>query len=352
MRILIVMKQGEDAQRLRQHLSMTLGYPIDIFCVNNSLECLIQYNQSQPAVVIIDADMPTLNGFSVVSILRDADTGRKCLMYVIGRANTPLIDPDINCFFQSPLDYERIAAQLLSDFDKKDTDKQHSELEKAKQDQKKLLPEPVTTNAFKVDYIYSPFDELSGDCLDYWFGQDKKGLYGFLFDCTGHNINAFSQVLEIRALFHISFRYYQRNEASRNLGKLMQNINEELFRLHNKNVACCAGVAFYIDFQTLELRYCSAGIPNFFIRRIGNTDYEEIEMQNYLIGYVSAATFDEKRLSLDDVSEVIFSSDGFSELLYKSIMDLEKAKHDDTSAVFIRLKKLKTGVQNGHPEEA
>lgn len=345
------MKQGEDAQRLQQLLLMVL-LDVEIVCVNNSLECLIQYNQSQPAIVIIDADMPTLNGFSVVSILRDAEAGRKCLMYVIGRANTPLINSDIDCFFQFPLDYELVAEQLLSDFKKKGTKKQHSGLEKAKQDQKNLLPKPVTTNAFKVDYIYSPFDELSGDCLDYWCGQDKKGLYGFLFDCTGHDINAFSQVLEIRALFHISFRYYQRNEMLRNLGKLMQNINEEVFRLHNENVACCAGVAFYIDFQTLELRYCSAGIPNFFIRRIGNSGYEEIEMQNYLIGYVPDATFDEKSLSLADVSEVIFSSDGFSELLYKSIKDLEKAKHDDTSAVFIRLKKLNTGAQNGHPEEA
>lgn len=357
MRILIVMNQANEAKCLQQFLYQLLRqYQIEIRYVDNTFEGLIKYKQFAPTLMIVDADMPALNGFSFVSILRDA--GPKCLMYVIVKEDMPLIATQIDHFFQSPLNYDLIAAQMQSLFEQRKMEEFHcvehhyGQLEKAKQDQKNLLPDPVTTETFKVDYIYSPFNNLSGDCLDYWFGHDKKGLYGFLFDCTGHGINAFSQVLEIRALFHINFRYYQRNKTTQSLSGLMQNINEELFRLHGDNVACCAGVAFYIDFATLELRYCSAGIPNFFVRFIGDSIYKEIEMANYLIGYDPNAIFDEQKLLLSNVEDVIFSSDGFSELLYKSTVELAKAKHDDISAVFIRLKNVNTGAHNGHIEEA
>lgn len=350
--ILIVIQKGDTADRLQQSIQDALQvYGVEVHIVYDSIEGLIKFRQIKPTLMIIDADMPTLNGFSFVSILQDMAVN--CLMYIIVSDETPLLNcSKIDCFFHTPLDLDFILGQLLSVFEKKYmADQKSSQLEKAKYDQKKLLPESVITDGFKVDYIYSPFSELSGDCLDYWFGQDEKGLYGFIFDCTGHDINAFSQVLEIRALFHINFRYYQRhqhNNIDNTLSDVMQNVNEELFRLHGENVACCAGVAFYIDFIKMELHYCSAGIPNFFIRNKNEKNYKEIEMENYLIGYDSEATFYEKKMSLENVDDVIFSTDGFSELLYKAASDLAKAKHDDISAVFIRIKNTKQGVHNKH----
>lgn len=347
-KILLILSRQEESEKLQAAIKDALKqYNAEVFSVYDAMEGITKYRELLPTVSIIDAEVPMLNGFSLISIMRDIYP--KSLMYVVMRQNTSLIGTKVDYFFCAPLDYGQIIAQLNYVFEKESMAESHLvQLEKAKLEQKRILPQPLVTDSFKVDYIYSPFNELSGDYLDYWFGQDQRGLYGFLFDCTGHDINAYSQVLEIRSLFHIHLRIYQMNKMVPQLDRLMRDVNEELFRLHNEYVACCAAVVFYIEFETMQLYYCSAGIPNFFIKKIGAAEYEEVEMSNYLIGYLPDAEFEEKKLPLENVSEIIFSSDGFSELLYKSANNLTKAKHDDVSAIFIKLINTRECAHYGH----
>ena len=188
-----------------------------------------------------------------------------------------------------------------------------------------------------MNNVYSPFSELSGDGLDYWTGEDEHGLYGLLFDCTGHDIVSFLQVGEIRALLKKGCKYYQSN-VYKSLSEIMQNVNTDLFGLHGDDTICTAAIIFYFDFKKNILHYCSAGIPGFYVKYQNAAVIKKIECRNYLIGYTPDATFKTQTLALNDVNEVIFSSDGFSELLFiKGNIDL--AKHDDVSAILITLKR-------------
>ena len=107
--------------------------------------------------------------------------------------------------------------------------------------------------------------------------------------------------------------------------------------LYFKETKIGEDVIFYFDFEKNILHYCSAGIPSFYIKR--GSKMEEILMENYLIGYEPDVGFDEKALELEDIDEIIFSSDGLSELLFKDMQDTDPAKHDDVSAILVKLKR-------------
>ena len=77
---------------------------------------------------------------------------------------------------------------------------------------------------------------------------------------------------------------------------------------------------------------------NFFIQYKDEMQMKEVIMENYPIGYEPGVEFDEKKISLENVEKVIFSSDGFSELLFENSNGLVKAKHDDVSAIVIQIK--------------
>ncbi|WP_196601150.1 SpoIIE family protein phosphatase [Pectinatus frisingensis] len=314
-------------------------YHISIYVAKSGLEGISKYTEKVPTMVLIDNNLPDLNGMSFTSILKDTKTGHNCVVYVFN-VDKFLQNTKADYFFPK-VDNDNLTEclrlQVKAFFDKRALQSQHSdEIARARLKQNEILPERVETNIFQVDNVYSPFSELSGDGLDYWTGEDKKGLYGLLFDCTGHDIVSFLQVGEIRALLKKGCKYYQSGVYS-NLSEIMKSANEDLFALHGDDTICTAAVIFYFDFEKNILHYCSAGIPSFYIKR-GNK-MEEILMENYLIGYEPDVEFDEKVLELEDIDEIIFSSDGFSELLFKDIQDTDPAKHDDVSAILVKLKR-------------
>jgi hypothetical protein len=336
--ILIVMQEKKDAVCMENLIKTVFkNYNSTILIADTALDGLIKYNQYAPILVIADADLNTLNGFSLSAIIKGTKQGNDCTVYLIVD-NYTANNSKVDYYIRRPFKPELIAMQLQRFFEKRSMETYHSsEIMRAKLKQNELLPEQLSNDSFKVDFIYSPFNELSGDCLDYWYGKDKNGLYGFLFDCTGHDICSFLQVSEIRAILKAGFRFYQQGKFE-SLSDIMKNTNEENFCLHGDDTVCVAAVVFRVDFKTNILSYCSAGIPSFFVKRKGIEKEEEILMKNYLIGFKPEAEFEEKHLSLADINEVIFSSDGFSELLFKK--NIENAKHDDVSAIFIQLKKI------------
>ena len=102
-----------------------------------------------------------------------------------------------------------------------------------------------------------------------------------------------------------------------------------------------AAVAFYVNFKENQLKYCTAGIPSFFVKYVGEHGYDKIDCCNYLLGMFQDVSFDEKELSLVGIDELVFSSDGFSEILYHQheLDAFQEAKHDDVSAITIQLKR-------------
>ena len=115
----------------------------------------------------------------------------------------------------------------------------------------------------------------------------------------------------------------------------LQNVNNELFRLYNDDTYCTAAVTFEINLNTCVLTYCSAGIPYFWIKKNGK--YKQIFMENFLIGCEPGCSFEEQQINIYPGKEVIFCSDGLSELIGKDLAKLKRPQQDDISSIFINL---------------
>lgn len=314
---------------------------IHIYTAKTAMEGIIKFKEYLPTLLIVENDLPDLSGMSVSSIIKGTEKSDMTTIYLIGASNL-VQNAQADHYFPKDLAAHKdmFAMQLRTFFDRRFMSLQHSdELARAKMKQSEFLPDKIETNTFKVDHIYSPFGDLSGDGVDYWYGEDTDGLYGLLFDCTGHDIVSFLQVGEIRALLKRGCKFFQLGSIS-SLSEIMKNINEDLFALHGDDTISTAAVVFFFDFKKNTLHYCSAGIPSFYVSHKSEGMIKEIMMEGYLIGYEQDSIFEEHEISLDGVDKVIFSSDGFSELLIKNTeteSGITAAKNDDVSAICVQL---------------
>jgi len=331
--LLVISHQPEELKEYLQTAIGTAYTPVSCFYNNNAIDGLMAYKKYRPFLTLIDAALPQLNGCSLTAILKGMPAIPNGAIYVIGNSFMDNVKAD--AYISRPINKNQFIAQIRDYIEQYQMKIEHSsEIERAKIKQEAILPADINAKNFHVDYIYSPFSGLSGDCLDYWYTNTKQGLYGFIFDCAGHDICSFLQVYEIRALIKSGFKLYQFGKSD--LAGILEYANSEIFALHTEEVTAVAAVVFYLDFAQQSLHYCSAGVPSFFVRKTGEQDVHEVKMQNYLLGYEPDIKFDEKVLKLDGIDRIVFSSDGFSELLF---LNQKNAKHDDVSAIIIELSK-------------
>lgn len=332
---------SQEAKKLLNWLeSIIADYNIDYSLAESGISGIEKYNTCKPCLVFIDCHLKDINGMSLASIIKDTENGSKCSVYLYN-TDKILRNTKADYYFLTLNENElkaNITLRTEQFFDERFMKKQHSkELEQAKIRQYEHLPEAIDNNIFKINMLFSPFGELSGDGLDYWFVENKNGLYGLLFDCTGHDINSHTMSEQIRTLLKKALRLYQLGVFEK-LSDVMVDINNDLFDIEINPVPTAA-IIFHIDFKDGILRYCTAGIPAFYVKQYGDTDFKEINTANYLLGYETHVQFEEDNMYLENIDEIIFSSDGFSELLYGQLPKEDIAKHDDVSAIMVRLKR-------------
>ena len=134
----------------------------------------------------------------------------------------------------------------------------------------------------------------------------------------------------------------------------MEDVNNDLFSIDNDPTPACA-ILFDIDLTNQRLRYCSSAIPNFYFIRAGSDRVEEVKLQNYPLAAMEEVEFQEDEMSLDGIRDLIFASDGFSELFLgkrdENSITSDIAKHDDVSAVMIRFLKAQPPDHNEESTE-
>jgi sigma-B regulation protein RsbU (phosphoserine phosphatase) len=290
-------------------------------------------------MVLIDANMPEMNGFVVCSLMRDlGGKSEQIPIYMISADDNrnfvqKSYEVGFDRCFHKPIDPIHFIGYIRKVFERKNImSEMFAAIEKARKDQEKMLPKPIVRENFLVEHLYCPYKKLSGDFVDYWLANNEMGLCGYIFDVAGHDIASAMQVNEFRTLFRHGFN------TCEEVDQVMNYVNKEMIDLHEQldDPLLVAAVAFQFNFLTKQMSFCSAAIPCFFIVHDGK--YNEIPMSGPLLGYKKTATFTKKNLRFDNMDEVIFSSDGFAELLSKNSV-LKDEKHDDASAIMICLKK-------------
>lgn len=308
--------------------------------INDPIAALLVSKQVKPDIIITEAAMELLNGFSFSAII--AGYKENCEIFILGgnKANDRHAGNGNVNVITEPYDVNALLQTAENIFQKHEAARQKPKfqwssrtsdtIEQIRIDQKKTLPKAIQQEALSIDYIFSPYSDFSGDCLDFWYSEKDNTVYGFLFDCTGHDVHSYSQVREMRTLFHLMFRL-RRNS----LNFWLQNVNNELFRIYGNDTYCTAAVTFEFNLNSKTIRYCSAGIPYFWTYQHG--EYEQILMENFLIGCEPNCEFEEQSVDIHPGKGIIFCSDGLSELIGKDFEKLKKPQQDDISSIFINM---------------
>lgn len=255
--------------------------------------------------------------------------------------NTKLKDLNINYFIATPIDKDLFTLQIATFFNNFklgfNTTLEET-VKKAQINQAETLPNfiEIENETLSVNYIYSPYLNLSGDLFNYWLDEDNKFLYGYLFDCTGHDLIAWRQTAKIKTIFNYAFRFYDK-KVFKSLIEVMNNINEEiLFQMDTDSdtSAYVVAIIFKLDIQNKKLYYIPAGMPNILLK--DKLEYKEIELCSNLLGF-STDNYQEEVLDVSNAEEIVFCTDGLSDLL---TLDNIQNKKDDITAIFIKLKNV------------
>lgn len=336
--VILIIDHDVETSLERERKLLELLPNVEVITTSSALEGIGFCRDKSPRFVIINFDMPGFNGMIICSIVRQMKVCEQLMMYVCFDNDSNMSDRlslayqvGFDCCFTKGKDEENILGSIKRYYEKKKALTEYfDDVERLRRDQEKMLPKKINRPDFSVDHIYSPFHKLSGDFFDFWYVSDKNGLCGYIFDVTGHDLTSAYQVKELRVLFRHAFGFYEDS-----IGKVLQYVNKELFLLYGEPTLVAA-LTFRFDFNTDQLFFCSAGIPSFFIAE--RNEFLEIEMAGNLLGDLEDVSYVEKSILVANAEEVIFSSDGFSEVFRKS--DCFK-KHDDLSAIMVRFKKQK-----------
>ena len=340
--ILLIMRR-EKAEKILPNLEKAITqYNVNILIEESSISGIVKFQKTLPCLVLIDNDISDMVGLSAAAIIKEAVLKEQyaCAVYVTG----------VNSFVEN-IKADRIFSDLEANVDKLVIQSIQTYLEnrlshmarseefrRAKSNQRDLLPNYFSSKRFDVVPIFSPFHELSGDGIDYWYSESVNKLFGFVYDCTGHDLVSFIQSGEMRAMFRGAFRFYEMG-FYRTLDQIMTSTNEQLFTIYPvEKCVPVAAILFEFDFEENVLKICPAGIPSYLIRKKDEPERTEVALSSFLLGFLNNLEYETVQVPLDDVKEVIFSTDGFSELLRNQKNGVRtRAKHDDVSAVMVQI---------------
>ena len=150
-------------------------------------------------------------------------------------------------------------------------------------------------------------------------------------------MSSFGQVGSAWMLLRKSMEEYQGGDLS-SLADVMGEVNQDYIHL-TPIKSLVPSIAFCFDFKEKVMRFCTAGIPYVFFRKKGETVYSPQTYSSSIIGYEKESSFEEQTVNLEDVEDIIFTSDGLSDLFsdHQGGEVLESAKHDDVSAIHVHI---------------
>lgn len=317
------------------------SYPAKLHVATNGLDGLRDAELLFPGLVLINCDLPDMSGMSVSTILKDSQNGPKMRTYLY---NVGQIYENTKAdYFCPKVEQETLSsmmkAQVLYYLNCKMQSAGHgAEIQRAKSLQYQELPKKIDVpGRFLVSSLFSAYNELSGDSYTY-FLDEKGNLFGVLFDCTGHDILAFSQVKALRTLLLKDLRIYASGVLYTSLSEVLSSVNEDLFAVSINNMPedMPAAIVFHLDYEHQVFHYAMAGMPGLLVRKVGEP-FKVVEAESYLLGLDENATYQTDDLPLEGVTDIICCSDGLFELVYQkeNVAESQIAKHDDVSAISI-----------------
>jgi serine phosphatase RsbU (regulator of sigma subunit) len=171
--------------------------------------------------------------------------------------------------------------------------------------QKSLLPRSYPKDLpLEFAHKFVPLNSIGGDFFDV-LRLDERLLALVIADVSGHGVGP----ALVTAMFKSSFGL--QCKGIRSPAALMAALNEDLGSALTTGHYVTAFTAF-IDSESLEMRYCSAGHPNQLLVRADGS-HEELATMGFFLGMVSGFEYEEKSVTLQGGDTLVLFTDGVFE---------------------------------------
>ncbi|MEM7758476.1 MAG: SpoIIE family protein phosphatase [Cyanobacteria bacterium P01_A01_bin.40] len=335
--------------------------------VENGKDCIAAWQEHQPDMILLDAVMPIMDGFSCCQRLNQNDhkldipvlmiTGlnsRKSVDQAFAAGATDYITKPIH----PPVLRQRLARILQAAKSKAALEaseaklleqnlKLQSELNQAADYVSSLLPPPLTEK-IAIEHHFAPSAQLGGDIFDYYWLDDNH-LVVYLLDVAGHGVKS--------ALLSISILNLLRSQSLYNTNfyepwTVLTELNR-MFPMNEQGDNYFTIWYGVISVRDRELVYGSAGHPPGILLSRENQSIQYLDNDNIPIGMLDGYFFEQESYSVKPGDCLYILSDGVYEIpqennkiwgIHNLVKLISKYQHSNS----FNLENLKNFIQNLH----
>jgi serine phosphatase RsbU (regulator of sigma subunit) len=320
-RILLV----DDDSMTRELLSRTLErHGFEIIEGRDGHEALQLVETARPALVVLDYEMPDLNGAQVCELVRQHRDPLLAELPIILLTAHAGVDHEIesleagaNDFVTKPINIHTLKARLDTQLRlgelRDQLQRQNTELEKWRHEHERdlesasltqtaILPHnPPPIDGWEVAAYYQPVIQVGGDIFD-WLRLRDGGWLFWIADATGHGVSA----ALLTALTKLLFRHAAGESESP--AAVLRAVNAEfsaIFKGRSFMTAACVAIRAGND----RVRFAGAGHPPLFVVRNGGK-VEEFASQVPPLGITPELAAREVFTAIHPGDTLLLSTDG------------------------------------------
>lgn len=309
----------EDHPVSRKMLEAMLRKNYEVIPASSGNEAVSLAEHAKPDLVLLDIEMPEMDGFQTLEILRGGVIDHAVpVIFLTAREDAESRDRGLEAgavdYLIKPYDKQELSIKVKNHLALYEARKEIEaknrimarEMEMASQLQNALLPDRLPSDD-RLDFavIYQPVSKAGGDFYDLIELPDSS--IGFVqVDVSGHGVASAMIGAMFKMVFHsVSLRIDSPSE-------LLATINDQLFDVLPDSDFL---TVFYgiINARSFDLAYSNAGHPMPFLYRAATGAIEELSSGGPLIGAFPGMEYDEGLTQLGQGDKILVFTDGATE---------------------------------------
>ena len=319
---ILVVDDDAMSRRVLAQLLSAAGYNCRVS--NDGSEALETIHTRPPSLLLLDFDMPGLNGAEVLRCLRSDEDPTVAQIPAIMLTAHGSEQSEISClqagaddFVTKPVNASvlraRIETQLRLRSMRRQLERQNDELEKWRRDlerdlaaarltQQSLIPQkPLLLPGWQIATCYHPVIQVGGDIYGWLRMKDGRVLF-WIADGTGHGAAAALLTTLAKLLFHHGSMDH---DSPASLMEAVDNDFRSTFGARSFMTAMCVA----LDPATGQAQVVGAGHPPLLVARHGGTT-ESIASVAPPLGMIKRSAFTETVIDLEPGDAFLLYTDG------------------------------------------
>jgi sigma-B regulation protein RsbU (phosphoserine phosphatase) len=319
---ILVVDDDAMSRRVLAQLLSAAGYNCRVS--NDGSEALETIHARPPSLLLLDFDMPGLNGAEVLRCLRSDEDPTVAQIPAIMLTAHGSDQSEVSClqagaddFVTKPVNASvlraRIETQLRLRSMRRQLERQNDELEKWRRDlerdlaaarltQQSLIPQkPLLLPGWQIATCYHPVIQVGGDIYGWLRMKDGRVLF-WIADGTGHGAAAALLTTLAKLLFHHGSMDH---DSPASLMEAVDNDFRSTFGARSFMTAMCVA----LDPATGQAQVVGAGHPPLLVARHGGTT-ESIASVAPPLGMIKRSAFTETAIDLGPGDAFLLYTDG------------------------------------------